>query len=95
MPMANNLGVVSPDVRGNFGVRPDPRQGTRVLTGTSPTVRQRELGTRLRELRNEHGMTVEDVAEKLLCSATKISRLETGLVGRAFVTSETCALCMA
>jgi transcriptional regulator with XRE-family HTH domain len=32
---------------------------------------------RLRALRNEHGMTVEDVAEKLLCSAAKISRLET------------------
>jgi transcriptional regulator with XRE-family HTH domain len=48
------------------------------VTGTSPTVRQRELGKRLRELRNERGMTVEDVAEKLLCSATKISRLETG-----------------
>jgi transcriptional regulator with XRE-family HTH domain len=45
---------------------------------TSPTVRQRELGRRLRELRNQHGYTVEDVAEKLLCSATKISRLETG-----------------
>jgi transcriptional regulator with XRE-family HTH domain len=45
---------------------------------TSPTVRQRELGKRLRDLRNEHGLTVEDVAEKLLCSATKISRLETG-----------------
>jgi transcriptional regulator with XRE-family HTH domain len=45
---------------------------------TSPTVRQRELGKRLRRLRNEHGLTVEDVAEKLLCSATKISRLETG-----------------
>lgn len=44
----------------------------------SPTVRQRELGTRLRELRNERGMTVEEVAERLLCSATKISRLETG-----------------
>jgi transcriptional regulator with XRE-family HTH domain len=44
----------------------------------SPTVRQRELGKRLRVLRNEHGLTVEDVAEKLLCSATKISRLETG-----------------
>jgi transcriptional regulator with XRE-family HTH domain len=44
----------------------------------SPTARQRELGTRLRGLRNERGMTVEDVAEKLLCSATKISRLETG-----------------
>jgi len=44
----------------------------------SPTARQRELGTRLRGLRNEHNMTVEEVAEKLLCSATKISRLETG-----------------
>jgi transcriptional regulator with XRE-family HTH domain len=48
------------------------------VTGSSPTVRQRELGKRLRELRNERGMTVEDVADKLLCSATKISRLETG-----------------
>ena len=45
---------------------------------TSPTVRQRELGKRLRELRTQHELTVEDVAEKLLCSATKISRLETG-----------------
>lgn len=48
------------------------------MAGTSPTVRQRELGMRLRELRRERSMTVEDVAEKLLCSATKISRLETG-----------------
>jgi transcriptional regulator with XRE-family HTH domain len=47
------------------------------VAGTSPTVRQRELGKRLRELRNLHALTVEDVAEKLLCSATKISRLET------------------
>ena len=48
------------------------------MTGTSPTVRQRELGKRLRELRNQHDLTVEDVANRLLCSATKISRLETG-----------------
>jgi len=48
------------------------------VAATSPTVRQRELGKRLRDLRNQHGLTVEDVAEKLLCSATKISRLETG-----------------
>ena len=41
-------------------------------------MRQRELGKRLRELRNQHGFTVEYVAEELLCSATKISRLETG-----------------
>jgi transcriptional regulator with XRE-family HTH domain len=47
------------------------------VPGTSPTVRQRELGRRLRILRNEHNLTVEDVGEKLLCSATKISRLET------------------
>jgi len=46
---------------------------------TSPTLRQRELGRRLRELRNQHGLTVEDVAERLLCSATKISRLETAV----------------
>jgi transcriptional regulator with XRE-family HTH domain len=42
------------------------------------TVRQRELGRRLRELRLEHGLTVEDVADTIMCSATKISRLETG-----------------
>jgi transcriptional regulator with XRE-family HTH domain len=45
---------------------------------SSPTVRQRELGIRLRELRNGQGMTVEEVAGKLLCSATKVSRAETG-----------------
>lgn len=48
------------------------------MAGVSPTVRQRELGLRLRNLRNSRGLTVEDVAEKLLCSAAKISRMETG-----------------
>lgn len=48
------------------------------MATTSPTVHQRELGKRLRELRIQHSLNVEDVAEKLLCSATKISRLETG-----------------
>jgi transcriptional regulator with XRE-family HTH domain len=33
---------------------------------------------RLRDLRTGQGLTVEEVAEKLLCSATKISRAETG-----------------
>ena len=47
------------------------------MSGTSPIARQRELGTRLRALRNERGMTVEEVAAELLCSTTKISRLET------------------
>jgi transcriptional regulator with XRE-family HTH domain len=48
------------------------------VSGTGPTIRQRELGKRLRDLRLQYGYTVEYVAEKLLCSATKISRLETG-----------------
>ncbi len=47
------------------------------MPGTSPVARQRELGTLLRALRNQRGMTVEDVAARLLCSTTKISRLET------------------
>jgi transcriptional regulator with XRE-family HTH domain len=48
------------------------------VAATSPTMRQRELGRRLRDLRVQHNLTVEDVGERLLCSATKISRLETG-----------------
>ena len=49
------------------------------MSGASLTVRQRELGRRLRQLRYQHGLTVEDVAGQLLCSATKVSRLETGM----------------
>jgi transcriptional regulator with XRE-family HTH domain len=41
-------------------------------------VRQRELGMRLRKLRNALNLTDVEVADKLLCSATKISRIETG-----------------
>jgi transcriptional regulator with XRE-family HTH domain len=48
------------------------------MAEANPTVRQRELGLRLRELRAGLGFTVDDVAKKLLCSATKISRIETG-----------------
>jgi len=49
-----------------------------VALGQSPTVRRRELGALLRELRKGSGFTVEDVADRLLCSATKVSRMETG-----------------
>jgi transcriptional regulator with XRE-family HTH domain len=48
------------------------------VADSSPTIRQRELGLRLRKLRNGLGLTVEDVAEKLMCSTAKISRMETG-----------------
>lgn len=44
----------------------------------SPTLRRRELGARLRELRVEAGLTAEEVAGRLLCSTAKISRIETG-----------------
>ncbi|MQA83310.1 MAG: helix-turn-helix domain-containing protein [Streptosporangiales bacterium] len=46
--------------------------------GQSPTVRQRELATQLRRLRTEAGLSVAEVAKALLCSPTKVSRIETG-----------------
>jgi transcriptional regulator with XRE-family HTH domain len=47
----------------------------------SPTIRRRELGAMLRALRQEQGLTVEQVAERLLCSPSKVSRMETGQRG--------------
>jgi transcriptional regulator with XRE-family HTH domain len=47
----------------------------------SPTLRRRELAARLRALRLERGLTVEQVAEQLLCSPSKVSRMETGQRG--------------
>jgi transcriptional regulator with XRE-family HTH domain len=44
----------------------------------SPTVRRRELGAMLRTLRTDMGLTVEQVAGHLLCSPSKVSRMETG-----------------
>ena len=44
----------------------------------SPTLRRRELGALLRSLRLERELTVEQVAERLLCSPSKVSRMETG-----------------
>lgn len=44
-------------------------------------VRRRELGALLRDLRADTGLTVEQVAGRLLVSPSKISRLETGQRG--------------
>lgn len=44
----------------------------------SPTVRRRELGALLRKLRTDKGLTVEQAAERLLFSMSKLSRMETG-----------------
>lgn len=42
-----------------------------------PTVRQRHLAARLRALRLESELTIEEAAARLMCSTAKISRLET------------------
>src|SRR6516164_2082190 len=44
----------------------------------SPTVRRRELGALLRKLRTDKGLTVEQAAEQLMFSMSKLSRMETG-----------------
>jgi len=44
----------------------------------SPTVRRRELGALLRALRTQKGLTVEQAAERLMFSMSKLSRMETG-----------------
>src|SRR6266568_7540318 len=54
------------------------KDATFVSDARNPTVRRRELGALLRALRNERGLTVEQVAERLLCSPSKVSRMETG-----------------
>ena len=52
------------------------------MTGESnPTLRRRELGFLLRRYRVERGLSVEEVTARLLFSATKLSRLETGRAG--------------
>lgn len=49
------------------------------MTGRgSPTIRRRRLGAELRRRREAAGITIEAVADRLECSASKISRIETG-----------------
>lgn len=43
---------------------------------TAPTLHQRELGMLLSSLRVERGLTVDEVAEKLLCPPSRIRQLE-------------------
>jgi transcriptional regulator with XRE-family HTH domain len=50
-------------------------------TGSNPTVRRRELGALLRALRTERAWTVDQVADRLQVSSSKVSRLETGQRG--------------
>jgi transcriptional regulator with XRE-family HTH domain len=47
----------------------------------TPTLRRKELAARLKRLRLDKGMTADEVAERLMVSSTKVSRLETGSRG--------------
>ncbi len=64
-----------------FHLTPIERGVTEVHATGSPTVRRRELGALLKALRNARGWTAEQVAERLLISTSKLSRLETGQRG--------------
>jgi transcriptional regulator with XRE-family HTH domain len=52
-----------------------------VKRGQGPTIRRRRLASELRRLREAADLTIDEVGEKLECSASKISRIETGHVG--------------
>jgi transcriptional regulator with XRE-family HTH domain len=43
-----------------------------------PVVPRRRLGAELRTLREQIGLTIEEIAQELECSVSKVSRLETG-----------------
>ncbi|RCG30932.1 XRE family transcriptional regulator [Sphaerisporangium album] len=51
------------------------------MAGANPTLRRRQLATRLRELRKAARLSIEDVAHSLECSPAKISRIETARRG--------------
>ncbi|HEY2792044.1 MAG TPA: helix-turn-helix transcriptional regulator, partial [Micromonosporaceae bacterium] len=48
---------------------------------SSPTVGRRRLGMELRRYRELANVTIDSVAEKMECSSSKISRIETGHIG--------------
>jgi len=52
-----------------------------VSTRASPTIRRRRLGGQLRRLREAAGLNIDQVANVLGCSTSKVSRIETGRVG--------------
>ncbi len=49
-----------------------------MATRPSPVGQMRRLGLMLRKMREHNGLTLEQVAERLECSQSKISRIETG-----------------
>jgi transcriptional regulator with XRE-family HTH domain len=58
-----------------------------------PTVHRRQLGAELRRLREAAGFRMEDAAQALGCSHTRMSRIETGKGGAVAKPSDVRTLC--
>ena len=54
------------------------RETVDVNTRRSPTIRRRRLGAELRRRREGAGITIDVVAERPRCSASKVPRIATG-----------------
>src|SRR3984957_8088306 len=57
-----------------------PRRDVAMAASPSPTVRRKRLGIELRRLREHARLTCEEVGQRLDCSGTRISRIETGRI---------------
>ncbi len=60
-----------------------------MTTESNPAVLRRELAKYFRDLRHQHGYELEQVAQRLECSAAKVSRLENGSRGLSAADLET------
>src|SRR5687768_7614356 len=58
----------------------DLPEGAGMAVGSPPTVRRRQLGRELRRLREEAHLLAEQIAERLGCSPSRISRIETARI---------------
>src|SRR4051794_6317640 len=59
---------------------------THISTDMDPTLLQGDLGEQVRRLRQERGLTLEEVAAKSGCSVGSLSQLERGKGNPAFFT---------
>jgi transcriptional regulator with XRE-family HTH domain len=57
-----------------------PINGGGQVPDLSPAVRRKRLGLELRRLREQAGLSCEDVGSQLDCSGTRVSRIETGRI---------------
>jgi hypothetical protein len=74
--------IIMAQPQGSFDVYDGAASRHRIVpAGAGPTVPRRLLGARLRRLREERRITLEDAGSVIRSSGSKMSRLETGRVG--------------